>query len=60
MCLISCEDDPDNALPEETRAYVPVYMTTGQKNDIHTSSERPTEKSGKDLCIRELYFSERS
>ena len=56
MCLNSCEDDPDNELPGALQAYVPVYMTTSQKNYIYTSSERATEKSGKIYAFGNYIF----
>lgn len=46
LCLYSCDPD-DRVDTQGSTAYVPVYMSATEKNDISLSSARTTEKSGK-------------
>lgn len=46
LCLYSCDPQYDRA-NGDTQAYVPIYMSAVQKNDVFLSTARPTEKAGK-------------
>lgn len=55
ICLFGCE--PDNGVAvDETSAYVPVYMSTSDKNYITAFSPRTTEKSGKIYALGNYIF----
>jgi hypothetical protein len=47
VCLYGCEPQYDNAETGDVQAYVPVYLSAVQKNDVTVSTPRPTEKAGK-------------
>ena len=55
VCLCSCEPD-DRVSPSNGQAYVPVYMSVGEKNNIAVSSARATEKSGKIYAFGNYIF----
>jgi hypothetical protein len=55
VCLCSCEPRYDG--PEgETQAYVPVYMSAIDKNNVSISTARLTEKSGKIYALGNYIF----
>ena len=55
VCLYSC--DPDEPLTSSNRqAYVPVYMSSAEKNNIATSNARTTENSGKIYALGNYIF----
>lgn len=55
VCLYSCEPD-DLVASSNGQAYVPVYMSVTEKNNIAISSARATEKSGKIYAFGNYIF----
>jgi len=56
VCLYSCEPHYDGPDSGERQAYVPVYMSDIQKNDVTISSARTTERSGKIYAFGNYIF----
>lgn len=54
LCLSSCHPHYDN--DEDKQAYVPVYMSFTEKNNISIASVRTTEKSGKIYAFGNYIF----
>lgn len=55
LCLTSCEPD-DQYTSSGSQAYVPVYMSTQEKNNIAISSAQATENSGKIYAFGNYIF----
>jgi hypothetical protein len=54
LCLYGCYRPHDGE--EETQAYVPVYMSAIDKNDVSISTARLTEQSGKIYAFGNYIF----
>src|SRR5687768_10317653 len=55
VCLYGCEPDELLSSPGN-QAYVPVYMSVVEKNNIATSNARTTENSGKIYAMGNYIF----
>lgn len=55
MCLYSCYPEP-RVKDDDSQAYVPVYMSAVEKNNIASFSPRATEKSGKIYAFGNYIF----
>ena len=55
VCLYSCHPQYDGG-SRENQAYVPVYMSDIDKNDVSISSARTTERSGKIYAFGNYIF----
>jgi hypothetical protein len=57
FCLFSCEPDRDSRFnSDHSQAYVPVYMSLEERNNITISGARTTENSGKIYAFGNYIF----
>ena len=56
LCLFACTRHQDLRYSDAEQAYVPVYMSANEKNDISLSNARTTERSGKIYAFGNYIF----